>query len=361
MPQDLTVIGIMSGTSLDGLDICCVQLCHVNNSYTYKVLATETFTFPVEWKKRLEAAYHQDINDLAEIDKDYGKFIGKLVNLFILKNKLKGKVELIGSHGQTIFHEPDKGITVQIGAGPEIAEATGINVINDFRIRDVELGGQGAPLVPIGDRLLFGAYASCLNLGGIANISYEQGDKRIAFDICPANLPLNKIVKEKFDISFDRNGEIAQSGTVIQDLLNALNDLSYYSQDPPKSLGYEWLDREFYPVIKNFSDKPVANVLRTVIEHESTQISKILNARQLSNCLVTGGGALNTFFVEQIQQKTTTEIIIPDLQLIEFKEALIFAFLAYLHVNQQVNTLASVTGAKNDSIGGKLHLAFTDE
>lgn len=359
MSQQLTVIGLMSGTSLDGLDVCCVQFDRQNEQYQYKIIAAETFKYDESWKDTLESCFDFKVNDprFEKADKQYGHHIGKLVQHFILKNGLKGKVDLIASHGQTIFHEPHKGITVQIGDGDEIARATGINVINNFRIKDVELGGQGAPLVPIGDRLLFGQYESCLNLGGIANISFEFEGNRVAFDICPANIPLNYEIKKAFHIDFDRYGEMASTGAVIEDLLATLNALPYYRARFPKSLGMEWINANILPHLTLYEDKPTADLLRTLVEHETDQIDRIFNRYGIKNCLVTGGGAYNTFFMQRLQAKTDCEIVLPEPQLIEFKEALIFAFLAYLNINDQVNTFCSVTGASKDSIGGIKHLA----
>ena len=359
MSQELTVIGLMSGTSLDGLDVCCVRFSRSEKVYHYEIIQAETFKYDDSWKDTIEECFDYKVTDprFERADKQYGQYIGKLVQLFILKHGLKDKVDLIASHGHTIFHEPNKGITVQIGSGDEIARATGIDVINDFRIKDVELGGQGAPLVPIGDRLLFNEYESCLNLGGIANISFEFEGNRVAFDICPANIPLNYEIKKAFHIDFDRYGEMASTGTVIEDLLATLNALPYYRQRFPKSLGMEWITENILTHLTHYEDRPTAHLLRTLVEHETDQIDRIFNRYDIKNCLVTGGGAYNTFFMERLLAKTECEIIIPEPQLVEFKEALIFAFLAYLNVNDQINTLASVTGANSDSIGGIKHLA----
>lgn len=352
MSQDFKVIGVMSGTSLDGLDICCCSFKKTSHGYQYEIIAAESFSYTSTFRNQLKAAYQLDQNELKEIDETFGSHTAKLINHFILKNNLTNQVDLIGSHGQTIFHQPEKGITIQIGDGQTIADNTKIKTITNFRIKDVELGGQGAPLVPIGDRLLFGDVEACLNLGGIANISFEQKKSRIAFDICPANLPLNKLVEEKFNISYDKNGDIAQSGQCIEPLLKELNQLEFYQKVHPKSLAQEWLDARFYPIIENYAEKPVAHLLNTIVEHETLVIAEVIDKFQLSSVLVTGGGALNTYFIERLNEKTSAQIILPDLELIEFKEALIFAFLAFLNVNNEVNTLSSVTGASHDSIGG---------
>lgn len=354
--QELTVIGIMSGTSLDGLDICCAKFNHTDQGFHYQFIVSKTYSYSDSWNDKLATAIQMNETELSELDKDLGTFIAKLTEIFIAEHGLKGKVDLVGSHGHTVFHQPAKGITVQIGAGEEIANQLNLPVINDFRIKDVQLGGEGAPLVPIGDKFLFPTYQSCLNLGGIANISFDKNGERLAFDISPANLPLNKLIQDSFDSKFDRDGEIALTGTIIPGLLKELNQLSYYTDLPPKSLGIEWLNDNFYPLVDEHKDEATAHLLRTVVEHETEQISVILNDNNLESCLVTGGGALNSFFMEQLSEKTSCQLIIPELELVEFKEALIFAFLAYLNRNNQINTLSSVTGAREDSIGGILHL-----
>lgn len=359
MSQDFKVIGVMSGTSLDGLDICCCSFTKAENGYQFKIIAAESYSYSTEFRNMLKSAYHLKIDELTEIDQEFARYTAKMINHFILEKGLTNQIDLIGSHGQTIFHQPEKGITVQIGDGQLIADLTKTKTINNFRIKDVELGGQGAPLVPIGDRLLFGEAEACLNLGGIANISFENEGKRIAFDICPANLPLNKIVEEKFNIPFDKNGEIARSGNCIETMLDGLNKLDFYSQPHPKSLGQEWLDQHFYPILKEYAHKPTAHILNTIVHHEVFQLSEIINRFSLTSILVTGGGALNSYFIESLRKKTSAKVILPELQIIEFKEALIFAFLAFLNVNDQVNTLASVTGANRDSIGGISWNPFT--
>lgn len=356
MNSALSVIGIMSGTSLDGVDLCFVKFKKENDKYLFEIQASESFPYSNEWQQKLKNAFNDDKVQLEKLNVEYGEFLGTLTKLFIEKYKLSNQVDLVCSHGHTIFHKPAEGITVQIGNGNALAQFCGIQVINDFRIKDVQLGGQGAPLVPIGDQLLFGEYESCLNLGGIANISFNQHGKRIAFDICPANLPLNKIVQDSFQIPFDKNGAKAASGKLIPDLLAELNSLDFYLKSPPKSLGLEWLIDSFYPILEKYAELPREDVLRTLVDHQTSQIIQVVNQANLTNCLITGGGALNQFFINQLKSKSHCDFQIPSTEIIEFKEALIFAFLGYLNLNHIVNTLSSVTGAKNDSIGGILHL-----
>ncbi|MCB9224216.1 MAG: anhydro-N-acetylmuramic acid kinase [Crocinitomicaceae bacterium] len=359
MIQELTVIGVMSGTSLDGLDLCAVKLWQENARYNYEFIAGETIPYSDQLRNSLGSAMQLSQESLQALDHYYGFHIGVEVQNFIMRNQLKGKVQLIGSHGHTVFHEPNKKITYQLGDGQAIANETGIETINDFRIKDVQLGGQGAPLVPIGDKLLFSEFESCLNLGGIANVSFDKNDQRIAYDLCPANLPINKLMFESFTKYYDQNGETARLGKIIIALLEELNALEYYRQDPPKSLGVEWLNANFYPILQKYDQESTEDILKTIVEHETYIIAKEFEKYAISSCLVTGGGAYNTFFMESLQSKTSTKIEIPKSELIEFKEALIFAFLAFLNFNNQINTLRSVTGAKEDSIGGKRYTPLT--
>ncbi len=241
-------IGVMSGTSLDGIDLCYVKF-DVSKGYNFKILKAETFGYDEVWTRKLQNAFTTNKEDLEFIDVEYGKFIGKIINTFITKNNIE-KVDFVASHGHTIFHKPDKGITVQIGNGQAIAEVTNQKIIYDFRTQDVNLGGQGAPLVPIGDRLLFSEYDYCINLGGFANISYEKNGKRIAFDICPVNIVMNHYVNN-IGLPYDNKGQLAKEGSINQELLFALNNLEFYRMIPPKSLGLEWVVDNIFPLIDN--------------------------------------------------------------------------------------------------------------
>jgi anhydro-N-acetylmuramic acid kinase len=255
---------------------------------------------------------------------------------------------LIASHGHTIFHQPEKGFTFQLGNGASIAAETGIPTVADFRTGDVALGGQGAPLVPVGDKLLFSDYESCLNLGGFANISFDQHGKRIAFDICPVNFILNDLA-QKSGWPYDTGGELGRSGNMNRELLEQLNQLAFYRQSPPKSLGREWMNHYFMPLMAA-DEIPLNDQLRTAYEHIAIQIS---NASPVhGKMLVTGGGAFNTFLIERLKHHLKCEIVIPHAEIIQFKEALVFAFLGLLRFMGEINCYASVTGARRDSSAG---------
>ena len=346
----------MSGTSLDGTDLVYVTLEQdIPPKWNYKITCAQTVSFPEHLTDQLHRAGELSGSQVAQLDHDLGVFFGETINHFISDNKIdKSEVDAISSHGQTIYHQPAKGYTTQIGNPAVIAVVTGIPTIGDFRTKDVLYGGQGAPLVPIGDRCLFSHQATAfLNIGGFCNISFEHEGKMHAFDICPGNLPLNKLVRSK-DLSYDKDGELAKTGELNYFLLDLLNSLSYYEQAAPKSLGTEWLEHEFYPLLK--FDKDIENNLATVVEHIAIQIGKTLSDHHLDSVMITGGGAKNHFLIERLKRYYKGEIILPDSQLIDFKEALIFALLGALFMEKQPNCIASVTGASKDVCGGVLHL-----
>ncbi len=345
-----TVIGLMSGTSLDGVDLVCCRFSY-DRQWNYQVQATACIPYPTDWKNKLITAFDRPPALLSELDKEYGTYLGRLVAAFISDYKLNP--QLISSHGHTIFHKPEEAYTLQIGDGKRMAEITGITVVNDFRKMDVQKGGQGAPLVPIGDRLLFGDYGICLNIGGIANLSFEQDQKRVAYDICPANQVLNSLA-QKVGSVYDENGDLASSGQLNQDLLQKLNALEFYQQPGPKSLGREWVRQMFLPVLYQAS-LPANDMLNTVCHHMAFQIAKATNQLKPTTMLVTGGGAYNAFLMDCIRTQSKHTIAIPEAQLVNFKEAIVFAFLGYLRINDLTNCLASVTGASEDSSCGYIH------
>lgn len=339
------VIGLMSGTSLDGIDLVYVKF-DKKDCQNFKIIESETIVYSSKWKNTLQKAIRYSNEELVSLDRDYGLFLAQTINNFIDKYKLS-KVDFIASHGHTILHQPKKGITLQIGSGKEIAKITNTKVVCDFRTQDVKLGGQGAPLVPVGDELLFSNYDYCLNLGGFSNISYKKNDKRIAFDICPVNIVLNHYV-HKLGLQFDDKGQIASKGTLNQKLLDELNRLEFYQKEPPKSLGLEWVQEHIFPLIDEL-ETDVPSILRTFTEHIAFQISKII---ENNSVLITGGGAFNSFLINRLETVAKIKISLPNNQLIDFKEALIFAFLGVLKIDNQINCLSSVTGALKDHSSG---------
>ncbi len=338
----------MSGTSLDGIDIAHCTFLKEGAVWAYHIDRAVTISYSKDWTDMLTGAYKQDPSHLNKLHTEYGSFLGKHVNQFITRNNLNP--ELIASHGHTIFHQPDIGITFQLGDGHAIAAMTQLPVIYDFRSLDVSLGGQGAPLVPVGDKLLFNEYEYCLNLGGFGNISYDEHDNRIAFDICPVNIVLNHII-QKNGVEYDSEGLLARNGILRNDLLANLNDLHYYSLPPPKSLGREWVEDKFLSIITQYK-YPEEDLLRTITEHIAIQVARITNRTRNQHILLSGGGSYNTFLVERIKELNSDQVILPDPDIIDYKEALIFAFLGILRWRNEINCLSSVTGAGKDSSSG---------
>ncbi len=347
------VIGTMSGTSLDGLDMAYCRFNFDGTSWTYKILAANTRPYPSEWAQKLTSAHGASAQALTRLHFDYGKYTGLLVKDFISQQQIE-KVDFVSSHGHTIFHQPDMGFTFQLGHGAAIAAACGVPVYADFRSLDVALGGQGAPLVPIGDKLLFNEYDACINLGGIANISYEWRGERVACDICPCNLVLNAAAHKK-GLPYDDGGAMAACGKVNDDLLTKLNSIEYYQQQGPKSMGREWIESFVNSLVEKAALSP-EDLSATFCSHIVTQIGAVLKSTELASkekkILLTGGGAYNSFLVNTIIKSVQSNIEIPNKHTIEFKEALIFAFLGVLRNRNEPNALRSVTGASRDSSGG---------
>lgn len=349
--KSLNVIGVMSGTSLDGLDICLCNFTFENSRWTYSIIKTTTIGYDSSMIERLSSAFNSTGNVLTKLDYDYGRWIGSQVKAF--SETVEIRPDFVASHGHTIFHKPSEGYTLQIGKGSAISVESDLPCICDFRSTDVCLGGQGAPLVPIGDKHLFSEFDICLNLGGFANLSYENKGTRLAFDIGPCNIILNAIAKE-LGVNFDKDGTLGKKGNVNNELLLKLNNLDFYKKTNPKSLGREWIEDIFQPIINEFKISP-EDKLSTLYEHISTQITQITNNIEGKTVLATGGGAHNGLLIHLLRSKSKHSIVIPDKNTIDFKEALIFAFLGVLYIKGKANALASVTGAKNDSISGCLY------
>lgn len=339
-------IGLMSGTSLDGLDICLAEF-EKQDKWSFQILKAETVSYSEDWEQKLRNSIHLSSEDLLELNSEYGFYLGLQVKEFIHKHQLEN-ISLIASHGHTIFHQPKRKFTLQIGDGRAIKLETGLPVIYDFRSQDVLMNGNGAPLVPIGDELLFSEHSACLNLGGFSNISLQSSGKRIAFDIAPVNIVLNHLAQQ-INKSFDENGELAQKGEINEALLNDLNALDFYQRSHPKSLGIEWCHEHIFPVLKNIE---ISDALATFTEHSAQQIANVINTYNIQDILITGGGAYNSFLIEKIRSKTQAEVMIPKKEIIDYKEALIFAFMGVLKINNEINVLSSATGSSADHCSG---------
>ena len=329
----------MSGTSLDGIDLAHINFTIKDNKWRYQILESETISYSQDWLNKLKVAVSFSKENLIELNEDYTELLGKIIKSFIDKHQLKN-IDAVCSHGHTILHQPQNGFTLQIGNLPKIASIIQEKVVCDFRVQDVKLGGQGAPLVPIGDRILFSEYDYCLNLGGFSNVSFEENSKRIAFDISPVNTVLN-FFANKLGLDYDDKGKIARSGKVDSNLLNELNALDYYKKSFPKSLGFEFVKEIVLPLIEKYSIS-IEDKMHTFTEHIALQTSLAL-PNKTGKILITGGGAYNDFLIERMQfHLPKIEIIIPDNKTLEFKEALIFGLLGVLKLRNEINVLSSV-------------------
>lgn len=351
----------MSGTSLDGLDLA---LCKFNgtNAIEWQMLHGITYPYDETWVEELSHAHHLEGLKLQVFHHYYGKYIGVCLSNYLASPEVKsiikeqldaGEKELIiSSHGHTVFHDPELGITFQAGHGADIMAITQIPVVSDFRVQDIALGGQGAPLVPIGDVLLFSEYAACLNLGGFANVSMEKEGKRIAWDICPLNIVLNQWARCLGD-TMDRDGKYSRAGKMIFDQYSKWEGLDYYIKEAPKSLGREWVESVFLEGIYEEILLP-ADLMHTAVKHFAKEIAK--NLPNEGKVLITGGGAFNNFLLECLKEQVTCELVIPKSDLIHFKEAIIFALLGYLRWNNTINIMSSVTGASQNHCSGQIFL-----
>jgi len=345
------VIGLMSGTSLDGLDIAYASITCASK-WKAKVIQGTTIRYNAAWKKKISTAHLLSGEELLALHAAYGEFIGACCLDFIKEHKIKN-LDLVASHGHTVFHQPHRGFTFQLGDGNTIHSITGMPVVYDFRSLDVTLGGQGAPLVPVGDRYLFSEYDVCLNLGGIANLSMEMKGARRAFDICFANMGLNYLMN-KINRQYDKGGAMAAKGKVDRALLQQLRDSYQPWRKSRPSLGREGFEKEIQPLLDNEKILP-EDRLHTFCESIAEEIARAVPQTDGSLKLIaTGGGALNTFLASLLSSKLKgkAKVIVPDRKIIEFKEALVFALLGVLRVRNEVNTLKSVTGAIKDSSSG---------
>jgi len=347
MNQHFTVLGLMSGTSLDGLDMALCRFTQHQHSWTYEVLAAQAVDYHETMRHKLAAAMNASGFELALLHTQLGEFFGEEAKKFL---EHLPKADFISSHGHTIFHRPDLHLTLQIGSAPHIAAKTNLPVIYDFRTGDVARGGQGAPLVPIGDKLLFSQYHVCLNLGGFANISFEENNQRVAFDLAPCNLPLN-IFAQQLGHEYDPNGRLARSGKIDAITLTKLNALGFYHQAFPKSLGREFVEESILPIVQE-ANLSAHDALATLTEHTAMQVAKYLPKSETHTVLITGGGALNAYLIERMEYHAGRKLELPDLQTIQFKEAIVFAFLGVLRHLNIPNTLSAVTGAERDHCGG---------
>ena len=349
--QFYNVIGVMSGTSLDGVDLAHIHFSIDTGKWKFEIIESKTIAYSKEWLEKLKKAILFSQSELKQLNVDYTKLLAEIINNFIANHQISD-LDAVCSHGHTILHQPQNGFTLQIGNLSEIAKLVIQKVVCDFRVQDVKLGGQGAPLVPIGDEILFSEFTYCLNLGGFSNISFSENGKRIAFDISPVNTVLN-FYANQLNVDYDDKGNFAQSGNFNPILFDNLNDLEFYKMPYPKSLGFEFVKETVLPLMESV-EISVFDKMNTFVHHAAFQISKIINHKQ-GSLLITGGGAYNDFLIEKIKfYLPEMNIVIPDKNILEYKEALIFALLGVLKLRGENNVLSSVTGAQYDHSSGNI-------
>ncbi|MDM1390803.1 anhydro-N-acetylmuramic acid kinase [Myroides marinus] len=351
------IIGVMSGTSLDGIDLAYVTFYCEGDKWSFEVHCTDTVSYNAQWKEQLKNAIKLDSKQIEVLDERYTVHLATVINQFIKDNGLDN-IDAVCSHGHTIFHKPELGYTLQIGNMSVLADLLHRKVVCDFRVQDVLLGGQGAPLVPIGDRLLFSDYAACLNLGGFANVSFENKlGYRLAYDICPVNTLLNEQVS-KLGLEYDDKGALAAKGQVNAELLAELNALDFYTLSAPKSLGVEFVNTYVQPILTKYTLSE-EDFLATLVEHIAIQIAQGIGVEGRQQVLVTGGGAKNDYLIERIKGHAPSIVFDRPIDvIIDFKEAIVFGLLGVLKLRDDVNVLASVTGAKYDHSSGKVYDYF---
>ena len=348
LKRSWTVLGLMSGTSLDGLDVALCEFTSLDGDSAWKgeIVQFKCFEFSVSLSKRLRNGINLQAEDLFKLDRDWACFAAKCVN------SMNVKADLLSSHGHTVFHNPSDGYTVQIGSGADLAALTSMPVVCDLRRLDVAYGGQGAPLVPLVDSLLFSEYSACINLGGFSNISHLNGNLTTAWDIGVCNNLLNHLSRE-INLEYDDGGIISSSGVVIPDLLSSLLSLPYHELSPPKSLGMEWMVESVLPILNEYSSSSLEDRMRTSVEYVAQTI--VESCPSSGSVLITGGGVFNSFLMSRLQELTKSFDInfeIPDPIISQGKEAYAFAFLGLLRYLNKPNILQSVTGASKASSGG---------
>lgn len=349
--KDYYVIGLMSGTSIDGVDLVYVNF-FFNKYWSFKILKFKTYEYDKDWQNILKNLSDKDLDSIKLIDKNYTKLLSEYISSFIEEFSIK-EIDFISSHGHTALHDPSNSITYQIGNLKELSDYIGLKVICDFRAQDVKLGGQGAPLVPVGEKYIFQEYDNLINLGGFANITIKSNNNLTAYDICPVNIVFNHLSNLRH-LKYDDKGKIASSGKLNIELFDCLQSLDYYKQISPKSLGIEWVNKNILPLINSFSEIPLEDLLNTFSKHFASQIAS--NIKSTKKTLITGGGAYNDYLIQNIINLTESEIIIPSSEIIEYKEALIFGFLGVLKDLNINNCYSSVTGATKDHSSGNIFI-----
>ncbi|XP_064473646.1 anhydro-N-acetylmuramic acid kinase-like [Ornithodoros turicata] len=360
------VIGVMSGSSLDGLDIIYTRFSLTSSDcWEYNIQHCTCYNYSPTWIDKLKHATSTSALEYQLLNTEYGRYIGEYVLRFIRENRLDGKVHLIACHGHTVFHLPSQLTTSTLGDGATVAAVTGLPVVSDLRSMDVALGGQGSPIALTAERKLFGnEYQFFLNIGGMACLTYagKNYSDSFAVDVCPANQLLNLLANRE-GRAFDRSGEMAKSGKVSTRLLKDLDDFDYYKKSFPKSLGVDFGPEILYPLIQAH-DLSTADALQTFTEHICNQVAEVIRLvertvkdglPQSSKMLVTGGGARNLFLVDRLTERLKEfriTVVVPNDELVKFKEALVTSVIGVQRLRGEENFIGEVSGASRSSIGG---------
>lgn len=357
------VLGLLSGSSLDGADlaVCSFSVDPLTPTklLSWNIHLARTIPYPQEWITRFKNLPGASARDLVLADTELGHYYGVLINQLLKEHSIT--VDLISSHGHTIFHFPELKTTTQIGDGAAIVSETGIDTVTQLRSVDVAFAGEGAPLAPLGDRYLYPGYTYYLNLGGIANVTAYQDEKIIAFDICPCNQIFNALA-ETIGQDFDRDGAIAASGNLNHPLLARLQDDDYLIKPYPKSLDNTWSQEHQVKQAIQW-DARLEDKMNTAVEFVALEIAKA--CRQLTQpessterptLFCTGGGALNAHLISRIAfHCPEIELVLPSRKIIEFKEVSFIALAGLFRCLRVPNLYASVTGAPSDTINGALY------
>lgn len=341
-------VGLMSGSSLDGIDLALVSfvLDANNDLVNWHIIDTALVPFDNKWNKRLTTYQGLSVDDYFLLESDFSLLLGEHIKKVVAHHDIKA----VGVHGHTLAHIPEKNISIQLGNGGLIASIAEVDVVTDFRIQDIGAGGQGAPIVPAVERALFPDYKYFLNLGGIVNVSNHSDHQHVtAFDIGPCNQLLNHL-SSRLNLPYDNDGAIARTGTFHPDVMEAVLRLPYFNKTGAKSLSNQWIQDSVLPM---FDKLRPADALRTAVELIATTIAQALNGP--GRVLITGGGAHNTYLIERLRKNIGDKPIVlhlPEKQLIDFKEALLMAYMAYSRVYHKKNVFKSVTGADDDYVTG---------
>lgn len=358
------ILGVMSGSSMDGLDLAFIRLnTEVGKpgllSASYELLHGATMPIPEELLNQLKYSSKLDALSLLTLDQDFGSWAGKAIDTAIKQTSFSPS--LIGFHGHTVFHFPDRKVSFQLGHGAVLSAYTQLPVVTDFRSQDMALGGQGAPMVSIAEKWLWPDYSGFLNLGGICNITLKKTKEAYeSADIWVCNQILNHLARE-VGHSYDDRGLIAAKGLPIDELIEALLLAEWFEKKAPKSLDNSYLYEEVIPLFNKYRDYSTGDKLHSAVIVIAKAIANHVNAVYHSEAIqggimLTGGGALNDFLVEKIRAELTCDIFLPDLETIQFKEAIMVAFAGWLRWRGLPNFIKEATGAKSDAIGGVLHI-----